>query len=150
LIETSREVNEYMPDHVAEKTLRGLNECGKVLQESTVLVLGLAYKPGVGDIRTSVVGDVIGKLKEYGVKVIGVDPHADPEAATSAFDVPIQDQPDFTGVDGILLATPHDSLRKIDFADVADRMADDPVLVDVDGVLDRERLTDAPLLYDRL
>jgi nucleotide sugar dehydrogenase len=93
LIEQSREINEYLPTYVADMTLRGLNQCGKVLRESTVLILGLSYKPEVADIRTSVVGDTIKRLQEYGVEVIGVDPYADEAAAHEEFGIEILSEP---------------------------------------------------------
>lgn len=150
LIEQSREVNEYMPEHVAEETLKGLNQCGKVLRDSTVLVLGLAYKPNVGDIRTSAVGGSIEKLETYGVDVVGYDPHADTEAAAEEFGIEVQEELDFEGVDGILLATPHDEFLEIDFEAVVPDLADQPLLIDVMGVFHPDMYDGSPIDYRRI
>lgn len=150
LMQQGREINEYMPRHVAEITLRGLNTCGKVLQDSTVLVLGLAYKPGVGDIRTSAVDGVIERLQEYSVKVEGYDPFANDEAMAREFDADIQSELGFSDVDAVVLATPHKPFRDIKYDRVFEVMADDPLVVDVMGALDREMMETIGFEYERV
>lgn len=150
LIEQAREINEYIPRHVAELTLRGLNDCGKVLQDSTVLVLGLSYKPGVADIRTSVVGETIKRLQEYGVEVIGADPYANRTVAENQFEIEMQSSPTFDGVDAVLLANTHQPYRQIDYVQESEKMATSPLIIDVDGVLDREKIAPTEIEYRRL
>ncbi|WP_248518348.1 nucleotide sugar dehydrogenase [Salinarchaeum laminariae] len=150
LIETGREVNEYMPEHVAELTLRGLNDCGKVLRDSTVLVLGMAYKPGVGDIRSSVVGSTIEKLQSYGVDVVGYDPYAEDDAMREEFGIDVQAKLSFQDVDGVLLATPHESFLEIDYTEAAHRMTDDPLVVDVMGELNGRLAEHEEVTYERV
>jgi UDP-N-acetyl-D-galactosamine dehydrogenase len=150
LIEQSRDINEYMPTYVADLTLRGLNDCKKVLRDSTVLVLGLSYKPGVADIRTSVVGDTIKRLKEYGVNVVGADPYADEAAAREEFEIEIQSDPPFDGVDAVLLATPHEPYQELNYVELAKKMSAPALVVDIDGVLDRELFEAAEIEYRRV
>jgi UDP-N-acetyl-D-galactosamine dehydrogenase len=150
LILQAREVNEYMPKHTAELTLRALNEQGKVLRDSRVLVLGLAYKPNVGDIRTSEVRGVIRELHEYGVEVVGYDPHADDDAMREYFGVDVQSELDFESFDGVVLATPHDEFSDLDPREIADELNDDPVLIDVMSALDGEAAREAGFVYDTL
>ncbi len=150
LIQQSREINDYMPKHVAEETLKGLNECGNVLQESTVLVLGLAYKPNVGDVRTSVITETISKLESYGVDVVGYDPHADTETAVAEFGIEVQAELRFEGVDGVVLATPHDEFSEISFESALDDLAANPLLIDVPGLFDPEQYSDSPISYWRI
>lgn len=135
LMEQAREVNEYMPKHVAEMTLKGLNDCGKVLRDSTVLVLGLAYKPGVGDIRTSPVEDTIEKLESYSIDVIGHDPYANTQVVEDRFGVEVQDTLSFDGIDAVLLATPHEEYLTFEFTDLVYDMAENPLVIDVMGEL---------------
>jgi len=150
LVQQARETNERMPTHVARETLKALSDCGNVLGEAHVLVLGLAYKPNVGDIRTSAVDGTIEELEAYGVEVVGYDPHANTEAAREVFGIPISEELDFDGIDCLLLATPHDEFAQIDFTAAAAEMADSPLLVDVMGVLNEERYADAQLSYRRI
>jgi UDP-N-acetyl-D-galactosamine dehydrogenase len=150
LIEQSREINEYMPKYIADLTLGGLNDCGKVLRESTVLVLGLSYKPGVADTRTSVVGDTIKRLKEYDVTVVGADPYADIDEASKEFDIDVQSEPTFDDCDAVLLSTPHQQYREIDYVQKSTEMRAPPLIVDVDGVLDREEIESSDITYRRI
>ncbi len=150
LIQQSREINEYMPKHVAEETLKGLNKCGKVLRDSTILVLGLAYKPNVGDIRTSAVDGTIEKLKTYGVNIIGYDPYAENKAASDEFEIEMQDELVFDEIDGILLATPHDQFLELEFNSITTDMSFNPLIIDVMGVLDPDRYSESELRYQRI
>lgn len=150
LIQQAREVNEYMPRHVGELVLRAMNDCGKVPRESTVLVLGLAYKPGVADVRTSPIDGTIEFLEEYGVSVIGFDPLAEDDEIRDEFDIPVQEQLSFEDVDGIILATPHDHIRGIDYRSAAVEMSNDPFLLDVDHVLDEDELVSYGFNYQGL
>ncbi|AGB38726.1 nucleotide sugar dehydrogenase [Natronococcus occultus] len=136
LIRTSREVNESVPDHIAEMTIRALNDSGKVLKDSRVLVAGLAYKPDVDDIRTSKIDNVIQELRSYGIEVVGFDPHAEPDATREMFDIDIQDAFDVTDFDGIVIGTPHSEFQSLSPATLADQMADEPVMIDVDGLFE--------------
>ena len=149
LIQKAREVNEYVPKHVAEMTIRGLNEAGKVLRDSRVLVCGLAYKPDVADIRTSAIGGVIDKLRKYDVEVVGYDPLADDDAIRDGFDLPVQDEIDVDGVDAVIIGTPHSAFDGLDFETLATHMTDRPVLVDVDGTFEG-RAADCGFIYEKL
>ncbi|WP_246999646.1 nucleotide sugar dehydrogenase [Halosolutus gelatinilyticus] len=150
LVRTSRQVNESVPDHVAKLTIKALNECNKTLRESRVLVMGLAYKPGVGDIRSSKVSNVVDSLQEYDVDVEGFDPFADDEAVRDAFDLDVQETLTFEGVDAILLATPHDEFEQLDLEAVTAELEADPALVDVTGALDEAAAVEAGFVYRRL
>lgn len=143
LIQTARAVNESMPDHVADLVVKALSEGGHPLGESRVLVLGLAYKPNVGDLRSSKVSDVVAALREYGIEVVGHDPYADDEAIEERIGVEAQSTLSLDGFDGLLVATPHDEFRDLDPRVLADRLGDDPAIVDVDGTVDRSLLPES-------
>ena len=150
LIMQGREINEYMPKHVAELAIKALNAQGKVLGDSRVLVLGLSYKANVGDIRTSEVKGVISELKDFDMDVVGYDPHADDEACEEYFGCPMADEVDVDGFDAVVLATGHDEFGDLSLDAMAAEMNDDPVLVDVDGRFERHRAEDAGFAYKRL
>ncbi|RQG89216.1 nucleotide sugar dehydrogenase [Natrarchaeobius halalkaliphilus] len=138
LMRTAREVNEYVPSHVAEMTVKALNEAGNVLRDSRVLVAGLTYKPNVADIRTSKIGGVIDSLQDYGVSVSGFDPRAETVVTEDEFNIDIQEELSAVGFDGILIGTVHDEFYGLSFGDLAFEMSDDPVLVDIDGVFESQ------------
>lgn len=74
-IELAGEVNHDMPDYVVQRTMLGLNQQRKAVNGARLLVLGLAYKPDVDDIRESPSFEIIEKLSELGAKVDYHDPH---------------------------------------------------------------------------
>jgi UDP-N-acetyl-D-glucosamine dehydrogenase len=74
-IELAGEVNHAMPDYVVNKTMLALNKVKKAVAASKILVLGLAYKPNVDDIRESPSFEIIEKLQELGGDVSYNDPH---------------------------------------------------------------------------
>lgn len=68
-IELASEINGSMPQYVANKVAGALNEYAKPLKGSKILILGVAYKPNVSDVRESPALDVIHLLKEQGAIV---------------------------------------------------------------------------------
>jgi len=74
-IELAGEVNRAMPDYVVHRTVLALNERNKSVKGSKILVLGLAYKPDVDDVRESPSFELIEKLEELGAHVDYNDPH---------------------------------------------------------------------------
>ncbi|ELY60626.1 nucleotide sugar dehydrogenase [Natronolimnohabitans innermongolicus] len=150
LVRTSRKVNESMPDHVAELTIKALNQCHKTLCESRVLVLGLSYKPGVGDIRSSKVANVVERLEEYDIDVTGFDPFADPEAVRDAFGIDVQEAVSFDGFDAVVVTTGHDEFERLDLENVASALESDPALVDTTGTFDETVAQDAGFVYRRI
>jgi UDP-N-acetyl-D-glucosamine dehydrogenase len=73
-IELASEINTSMPRHVVGKVQDALNLLGKALNGSQVLVLGVAYKPDIDDLRESPALDVIGLIQQKGAKVFYHDP----------------------------------------------------------------------------
>ncbi|MBK6709148.1 MAG: nucleotide sugar dehydrogenase [Candidatus Promineifilaceae bacterium] len=85
-IELAHDINSHMPDYVVDKVALGLNEARKAVNGSKVLVLGVAYKPNIGDVRESPAIDVIDLLEERGAEVSYHDPYvADFVAAGISF-----------------------------------------------------------------
>ena len=74
-IELAGEINNSMPHYVIRRTIDGLNEAGKPLRGSKVLVIGLAYKPDVDDVRETPAAEIIKLLFEHGADVSYHDPH---------------------------------------------------------------------------
>jgi UDP-N-acetyl-D-glucosamine dehydrogenase len=73
-IELASEINTNMPRYVVSRVQDALNERGKALKGTRVLVLGVAYKANVSDTRESPALDVIGLLREKGAEVEYFDP----------------------------------------------------------------------------
>ncbi|MCC6612391.1 MAG: nucleotide sugar dehydrogenase [Anaerolineae bacterium] len=74
-IELASEINTSMPVHVINKVADALNDDGKAVRGSRVLVLGAAYKRDVDDVRESPALDVIQLLQQKGANVAYHDPY---------------------------------------------------------------------------
>ncbi|OWY71298.1 UDP-N-acetyl-D-glucosamine dehydrogenase [cyanobacterium TDX16] len=74
-IELAGEINTRMPEYVINRLMNAMNDHGKALKGSKILVLGLAYKKDVDDIRESPSIELIHLLWKHGAKVDYNDPH---------------------------------------------------------------------------
>jgi len=74
-IELAGEVNNSMPGYVVRRTAEALNDHGKALNGSRVLVIGLAYKPDVDDVRETPAAEIMVRLHESKAVVGYHDPH---------------------------------------------------------------------------
>ena len=150
LIHKGREINEHVPRHVARRTVRSLNESGRVLRESELLLLGTSYKANVGDVTSSETPTVVEELQSYDIGVTVYDPHTDVDTEREMLDVPVADEFDPAGYDGVLVATAHDEFAGIDLASLAEKLNEDPILVDIPGMHDDATAREHGFVYDKL
>lgn len=75
LIETSGEINGYMPQYIVERSTKILNRFGKSLKGASILVLGIAYKNDINDYRESPALKIIENFQNEGAKVSFYDPY---------------------------------------------------------------------------
>jgi UDP-N-acetyl-D-glucosamine dehydrogenase len=73
-IELAGKVNRAQPAYCVDRIARALNEAEKSVKGSRVLLLGVSYKGGVGDIRESPALEIVGLLRELGAEVSFHDP----------------------------------------------------------------------------
>ena len=114
-IELAGEINTRMPAYVISRVGGALNEDGKALKGSRVLVLGLAYKANIDDDRESPSYEIIELLQHAGARVDYCDPYfplARPgrKHALELASVPL-DAATFGGYDAVVVATAHDFFR---------------------------------------
>jgi UDP-N-acetyl-D-glucosamine dehydrogenase len=74
-IELAGEVNTAMPGYVVSRVADALNDCGKAVKSSRVLLLGMAYKKDVDDARESPSFEILELLQNKGAMVAYNDPH---------------------------------------------------------------------------
>lgn len=136
-IELAGEINTSMPDYVVDKVIRALNDVGKSVRGSKILMLGLAYKANVDDDRESPSYHLMEKLEDLGARVSYNDPYI-PEIKPSreyARYARRQSVEITTGYDLILVATAHDLYREIDLLSFAIPVVDTRHLVRGQGGL---------------
>lgn len=115
-IELSGEVNRAMPEYVVSKLMDGLNERGKSLKGSRVLVLGIAYKKNVDDMRESPSVEVLDRIRKKGAEVDYSDPHVSQFSGSKDYPFKLASilitKKNLQSYDAVVVATDHD---KFDF-----------------------------------
>ncbi|GJG94619.1 UDP-N-acetyl-D-glucosamine 6-dehydrogenase [Cupriavidus pauculus] len=112
-IELSGEVNKAMPEYVVSRLVEGLNQQGKALKGCRVLMLGIAYKKNVDDMRESPSVEIMEQIRARGATIAYSDPHVPvfPKMREHQFDlssVPL-DGETLRDFDAVVLATDHDA-----------------------------------------
>ncbi len=110
-IELAGEINTSMPGYVVQRLMFALNERGKALKGARILVLGLAYKPDVDDMRESPSIALIEKLRALGAEVCYNDPYIPKSPRQREHDLQMASQ-DLTEAflesqDAVLISTNH-------------------------------------------
>lgn len=118
-IDLASEVNSAMPDFVVEKVAWALNDDRKSVNGSKVLVLGVAYKRDIDDMRESPALDVIRLLEERGAEVAYHDPHIPSfrEDGHEMHGVALTDEL-LAAMDAVVVITDH---KVVDYQRVVDR-----------------------------
>ncbi|RMH16422.1 MAG: nucleotide sugar dehydrogenase [Acidobacteria bacterium] len=133
-IELAGEVNREMPAYVVGKLQRALNDRGRAVRGSRILLLGLAYKPDVDDPRESPAFEILSRLRDLGAEVLYHDPHIPHAPAMRSWpDLPPLDSVPLDAavlgaVDAVVVVTHH---RAVDYELVR---AHAPLVVDARGV----------------
>ena len=118
LIELAGEINGAMPSYVVSRVGDALNDSGKSIKGSRILVLGLAYKPNVDDDRESPSYEIMHELEAKGAKVDYNDPYV-PKIRPGRSNHEVAGRPSrpiTADYDALVLCTQHDEYRDFDFA----------------------------------
>jgi UDP-N-acetyl-D-glucosamine dehydrogenase len=125
-IELAGKVNQEMPRHCVAKIARALNQAGLAVKDARVGLLGVSYKPGVGDIRESPALKIVSLLQAQGANVGYHDPHVPALEQFALQSEPLSEL--LAESDVVVVVTAH---PQVDHAAVA---AQARVLVDLRGV----------------
>jgi UDP-N-acetyl-D-glucosamine dehydrogenase len=134
-IELAGKMNQAQPVFCVERIERALNDAGKPVKDSKILILGVSYKAGVGDTRESPALKIATLLRDLGGDVSYHDPHVPELAELGLSSVDLSEALDSS--DAVAIVTAHPSL---DYEEVAARA---PLVVDFRGVtrgIDAENL----------
>ncbi len=113
-IELAGEINAQMPVYVVSRVIAALNDLGKALRGTNVLLSGIAYKKNIDDVRESPAAEIIELLQAGGASVSYHDPHVPrfPEMRDHAIDlasVPLKAET-LEAADCVLIVTDHDAV----------------------------------------
>lgn len=129
-IELAGEINTQMPHYVIERTIKALNDHKKALNGSNILIIGLAYKPDVDDLRESPTFKLMNLLDEYGAQVSYYD-HYIPEiwetrehAQWTGLKTVAWDEETISEFDAVIISTNHSDIDYQELADWNDLIVD--------------------------
>ena len=144
IIESGRQINERMPEHVIELTLDAFKECNKTIQNSDILILGISYKPDVKDIQLTPAKHIIEKLQKLGTNVHIYDPYF---SSGQVFDINVEENLDdiISKVDASIIVTGHKEFKKIE-PSFFNQMKGS-ILIDTRGIIDPEDAKKAKLIF---
>jgi UDP-N-acetyl-D-glucosamine dehydrogenase len=125
-IELAGKINQQMPYHCVERIERALNDAGKPVRGSRILVLGASYKGGVGDVRESPALRIMHVLKDRGAELAYHDPFVPSLPELELESVPLE--PAVGAADAVVLVTAHPGIDHNELA-AASRL-----LIDLRGV----------------
>ena len=145
LVENARKVNENMPLHTIGLLEDALNEINKQISTSTILVLGLSYKPDVKDIQISPVEKIIELLKKKGANVLIYDPYF---KDSEVFGIKtLNDYSKSLEIsDGLIIATGHKEFHNLEPLFLKSKMRN-PVVIDSKNILDQQLAKNVGLIY---
>ena len=125
-VELAGKINQSHPLFCVSKIQQALNDAEKAVKGSRVLIVGVAYKSGVADLREAPALKIIAALRELGAEVDYHDPHV-PELPDQGL-VSVDLAPAVAGADAVAIITAHEGL------DYAELVADAALVVDFRGV----------------
>jgi UDP-N-acetyl-D-glucosamine dehydrogenase len=127
-IELAGEINHQMPDYVVQRTALALNSRGKPVKGAKILILGLAYKPDIDDVRESPSFELIEKLTHLGAAVAFNDPHVPATHRMRKYDLQLRSVPitaqSLHGYDCVVISTHHSAYDWQMIADHANLIID--------------------------
>jgi UDP-N-acetyl-D-glucosamine dehydrogenase len=114
-VELANDINSHMPDYVVRRLVLALNERGRPMRGSRILLLGLAYKKNTGDARESPALRVAELLSRMGAEVRAADPLVTEPAVIDQAVARVDITPEeIASADIVVLLTDHDAFRTSD------------------------------------
>lgn len=135
LILAARQINSGMGKFIAEKTIKEMNNVGKVLKNSNILILGLTFKENCSDIRNTRVIDVIKELNIFGVNIDIYDPWIDREHTSQEYKMINDPFMSNKKYDAIIVAVSHKQFKKYTSDDYSRISTDIQVIMDIKNII---------------
>ncbi|MGC9342523.1 MAG: nucleotide sugar dehydrogenase [Bacteroidales bacterium] len=133
IINAGRGINDSMSSYVAKTIVQKLIAMDRAPRQSKILIMGITFKENVSDIRNSKVADVYRELKDFGLNVEVVDPHASAEEVKEEYGITLSEtiNPRY---DCIIVAVNHKEYAVLDEKYFREIGYKDVLLVDLKGI----------------
>jgi UDP-N-acetyl-D-galactosamine dehydrogenase len=152
VILAGRRINDNMASYAAQNIIRLMLKNGINVAQATVGVLGVTFKENCPDIRNSKVVDLIAELKSWGVKVVAIDPWANPDEVHVEYALTLSKMNEIENLDSLIVAVGHNEFRELKPAQLLKYCSSNhrPVIGDLKGLYDRHALVDTGFTVFRL
>jgi nucleotide sugar dehydrogenase len=132
IVKDARKINENMPNHVVNLLSNALSESNTSLNDSTIAILGVSYKPHIRDIQIAPSEEIIKILTEKNAKVKIFDPYFTSQVFGLTTEKSISNA--LAESDAAILITGHEEFQNLDLKKFSKTMKN-PVLVDCTGLV---------------
>lgn len=133
IILSGRGINDGMTSYISKKIVQHLTGQRKVLSDCRVLIMGATFKENVSDIRNSKIFDLVTELKDYGIQLDIIDPHADAEEVHHEYQVELSNAAD--GVyDIVVVAVAHNEYVDADETFFDQHLQSKGLLIDLKNI----------------
>jgi UDP-N-acetyl-D-galactosamine dehydrogenase len=150
VILAGRKINDAMGPYIARRTIKEMVSAGFPVSDQPVVVLGLAFKENVPDLRNSRVIDLIRELQSYGAKVFVHDPIANPDEAMHEYGLELTAWDKLPRAGAMVLAVAHDQYLQMPLPELFGKVTKGGVIADVKSKLDPQKVRQADLRLWRL
>ena len=150
VILSGRRINDDMGKYVAENAVKKMIKSEKNIMKAKVAILGITFKENCPDTRNSKVIDIIKELNNYGINPIVVDPIADVEETKKLYSVSVEDMDSLKELDALIIATSHDAFKTITMETYNNMFKDTKIIIDVKGILEKDKYEKNGYEYWRL
>lgn len=145
---TARQVNDAMPRHVVSLIKDGLAELSRPLRGAKILMLGVAYKPNIDDVRQAPSRAIAAMLRKAGGPLLIHDPHVNAVNMAKVHKrVAKKLAAGLRGADCVVLVTPHNEYKKLRLRWLRRAIGKRAVLVDCHNTFSPEAVARAGLVY---
>ena len=145
IVDKGRKINESMPDHTIDLLKDAFIEIGNEIKQSTVLILGVTYKPDVKDVQLTPAEPIISKLLELGCNVKIYDPYY---KNSKLFGISCESNllESIKQSDALLIVTSHKEFHDLEPVFLKSNMKS-PIVIDSRCIIDQFNAKKAGLIY---
>jgi UDP-N-acetyl-D-mannosaminuronic acid dehydrogenase len=144
IITESRKINDLMPLHISKLVTNALESQGKSLTNSTILILGVAYKGNVSDTRFSPSKEIIHDLQQKQCSVLVYDPLTDESFGGKK--IQSLDEKILSNCDALVIVSDHDEFKKIN-PSLFQSMIEKPIIVDTKRIFNSSDIENLNMIY---
>jgi UDP-N-acetyl-D-galactosamine dehydrogenase len=140
VILSGRRINDGMGAFIAQRLVKLLIAAERPVKCAKIGIVGITFKENVPDLRNSRVPDIVVGLREFGIAPLVTDPLADPAEAKREYGIELVSLEDFTELDRLVLAVPHQVLGEAGWDTLFAALTPGGVFVDVKSVVARDKV----------